>query len=88
MKAIPNQYFASAIAIAFGVIGSLVILKVVDLTIGVRVAGEDEIQGLDLSQHGEEGYNFDLDLMTNAGTPSGSATSSLLEAPESLRMVD
>jgi len=36
-----------------------VILKVVDLTIGLRVKEDDEIQGLDLSQHGEEGYNWE-----------------------------
>ena len=30
---------------------------VVDLLIGVRVSEEEEIQGLDLSQHGEEAYN-------------------------------
>ncbi len=60
-----NQLIASAIAIGMGVIGTLVILKVVDLTIGVRVTEEQEVQGLDLSQHGEEGYNFDLELITS-----------------------
>jgi ammonium transporter, Amt family len=32
------------------------ILKIVDLVIGSRVDEEDESQGLDLAQHGEEGY--------------------------------
>ena len=32
------------------------ILKVVDLLIGLRVGEADETVGLDLSQHGEEGY--------------------------------
>jgi Amt family ammonium transporter len=31
-------------------------LKLVDITIGLRVSEEEEVQGLDLSQHGEEGY--------------------------------
>lgn len=44
------------------VVGSLVILKVVDLVFGLRVK-EEEISGLDYTQHGEEGYNLDLDLV-------------------------
>lgn len=65
-----NQLIASLIAAAMGVVGSIVILKIVDLIIGVRVSTDDEIQGLDLTQHGEEGYNFDLDLAGNTITAS------------------
>jgi Amt family ammonium transporter len=36
-----------------------VILKVVDVVVGLRVSEEEEVQGLDLSQHGEEGYNLE-----------------------------
>ena len=32
---------------------SLIILKVIDMTIGLRVAVDDEREGLDISQHGE-----------------------------------
>jgi Amt family ammonium transporter len=64
---IVNQLIAIGITIALAVIGTVVLLKLVDLTIGVRVSAEDEIQGLDLSQHGEEGYNLDLDV-SSAGS--------------------
>jgi Amt family ammonium transporter len=37
---------------------TFVILKVLDATMGLRLRREEEIQGLDLSQHGEEGYIF------------------------------
>jgi len=37
---------------------SFIILKAIDLTIGLRVSPEDESQGLDLSMHGETGYNL------------------------------
>jgi Amt family ammonium transporter len=37
-----------------------VILKAVDALIGLRVPEEHEIQGLDLSQHGEEGYYYEV----------------------------
>jgi Amt family ammonium transporter len=34
------------------------LLKVVDLVIGLRVTREQELEGLDVTQHGEEGYDF------------------------------
>ena len=40
------------------IVGTFVILKVLDATMGLRVSREAEIEGLDLSQHGEEGYIF------------------------------
>jgi Amt family ammonium transporter len=51
-----NQAIAVAIAISLAVVGSLVILKITDVLIGVRVDPEAEREGLDLTQHGEEGY--------------------------------
>ncbi|MBI1822185.1 MAG: ammonium transporter [Nitrospirae bacterium] len=41
----------------FSFVGTLIILKVVDSIIGLRVTSEDEQNGLDLSQHNERGYN-------------------------------
>jgi Amt family ammonium transporter len=54
-----NQLVGVVIAWALAIVGTLVILKVIDVVIGLRVAPEHEIQGLDLSQHGEEGYNLE-----------------------------
>ena len=54
-----NQLVGIAIAWVLGVVGTLVILKVVDALVGLRVSEEHELQGLDLSQHGEEGYNLE-----------------------------
>ena len=51
-----NQLIAVGITIILAVAGTIVLLKSIDLVIGVRVNEEDELQGLDLSQHGEEGY--------------------------------
>jgi Amt family ammonium transporter len=53
-----NQLIGIGVAIAFAAIGSFVILKVVDLLIGVRVSETQEIEGLDATQHGESGYVF------------------------------
>ncbi|MEZ6063703.1 MAG: ammonium transporter [Planctomycetaceae bacterium] len=52
------QVVSIAAAVVIAVIGSFVLLKIVDAVIGLRVSTEDEIRGLDLSQHGEEGYIF------------------------------
>jgi Amt family ammonium transporter len=54
-----NQCVGIAIAWALAIVGTLVILKIVDVTIGLRVSEEQEVQGLDLSQHGEEGYSWE-----------------------------
>jgi Amt family ammonium transporter len=54
-----NQLVGVAIAWGLAIVGTLIILKVVDITIGLRVSEEEEVQGLDLSQHGEEGYYWE-----------------------------
>jgi Amt family ammonium transporter len=54
-----NQGVGVMIAWMLAIVGTLIILKVVDVVIGLRVAPEHEVQGLDLSQHGEEGYNME-----------------------------
>jgi ammonium transporter, Amt family len=54
-----NQFVGVAIAWGLAIVGTLVILKIVDVTIGLRVSEEEEVQGLDLSQHGEEGYYWE-----------------------------
>ena len=54
-----NQLVGVVIAWGLAIVGTLVILKLVDVTIGLRVSEEHEMQGLDLSQHGEEGYYWE-----------------------------
>jgi Amt family ammonium transporter len=54
-----NQLIGVVIAWALAAVGTLVLLKVVDLTVGLRVTAENESTGLDLTQHGEEGYSLD-----------------------------
>ncbi len=51
-----NQLGGIAIAWAISIVGTLVLLFLVDKTIGLRVSASDEIEGLDVTQHGEEGY--------------------------------
>ena len=53
---IVNQLIGTAIAWALAAVGTLVILKICDILLGLRVTPENEIEGLDLALHGEEGY--------------------------------
>jgi Amt family ammonium transporter len=54
-----NQATAVAVSWVLAIVGTLIILKVCDLVVGVRATEQDEVQGLDLSMHGEEGYTFE-----------------------------
>ena len=53
---IVNQVIGCAIAWGLAIVGTLIILKFCDLTLGLRVDAKEEVAGLDLSLHGEEGY--------------------------------
>ena len=53
-----KQLLAVAVTVAFSVAGTLVILKVVDATVGLRVTADEEREGLDINLHGEEGYSI------------------------------
>jgi Amt family ammonium transporter len=56
---IVNQLIGSGIAWALAIVGTLVILKICDMTIGLRVTAEQEREGIDVALHGEEGYIFE-----------------------------
>jgi len=51
------QLSSVAITVLWTGIASYVILKIIGVVIGLRVDQQDEIEGLDLSQHGERGYH-------------------------------
>jgi Amt family ammonium transporter len=51
-----NQAVACLIAWGLAIVGTLIILKICDLVIGLHVSPEQETEGLDLALHGEEGY--------------------------------
>ncbi|HEX2030810.1 MAG TPA: ammonium transporter [Actinomycetota bacterium] len=61
------QALGVAVTLTFSFGATWGILKVVDLLVGVRVTEEDEVTGLDLSQHAEVGYTF----QDRGGAPAG-----------------
>jgi Amt family ammonium transporter len=52
------QIISILAAAGIALVGTFIILKVLDATVGLRVSQDEELRGLDLSQHGEEGYIF------------------------------
>ncbi len=58
----PHQFVIQATAVgatmAYSFIGTLIILKIVDVIVGLRVTTEEEVQGLDITQHSEIGYSL------------------------------
>src|SRR5215204_1461753 len=75
-----NQLAGIGIVIALAVVGSILILKFVDLVIGLRVSESEETEGLDATQHGETAYVFEGDLIHISG--GNAALSKAAEADE------
>jgi Amt family ammonium transporter len=57
-SALVGQAIATGIVWILAIVATFVILKILDATMGLRVTQQQELLGLDLSQHGEEGYIF------------------------------
>jgi len=73
----PAQLLIQVISIlvtwVFAFVGSLILLKLVDAVIGLRIHEEDEVVGLDLSQHNESAYTFGLIGSTGLGAGWGAS---------------
>ena len=64
-----KQVVAVGVTLIFSFVATMVILKVIDVLVGVRVSEDEEVVGLDLSQHSEVGYTFG----DRGGTVTGSS---------------
>ncbi|HYL79691.1 MAG TPA: ammonium transporter, partial [Candidatus Acidoferrum sp.] len=71
----PGQVWIQIVGVlatlVFAFLGSLILLKIVDFTIGLRVDEEDEVMGLDLSQHDESAYTLGFIGGTGLGAGHG-----------------
>jgi ammonium transporter, Amt family len=61
-RQIGNQFVGVLIAITLAAVGTYIILQIVNFAVGLRVSTEDEVQGLDVTQHGEEGYYWEASM--------------------------
>ena len=72
------QVVASAAVLVFSLVVSLALAKLIDAVMGIRVSAEDELEGLDRSQHAETAY-FLNDMVASLGPhvpqPPGDRTS-------------
>jgi Amt family ammonium transporter len=53
-----KQVLAVLVTVAFSAVGTLIVLKIVDALVGLRVTSDEEREGLDINLHGEEGYSI------------------------------
>jgi Amt family ammonium transporter len=51
------QALAAGVILLYSFVATWILLKVLDRVMGLRVTDEHEFQGLDITQHGEAGYN-------------------------------
>jgi Amt family ammonium transporter len=56
MALMKGQLVAAAVTWVFAGVVTFVLLKILDVTMGLRVSQDEETRGLDITQHGEEGY--------------------------------
>lgn len=52
-----TQIIAILVAYIFAAVGTFILMKILDATVGLRLKPEAEMQGMDIHEHGEEGYN-------------------------------
>jgi ammonium transporter, Amt family len=58
LEQVGKQAVLAGVTVAFSFAATMAILKVTDVTVGLRVTQEHEEAGLDASQHGEFGYRL------------------------------
>lgn len=68
---------------AFVLVISFIILYIMKVTMGLRVTEEEELMGLDISEHGTYGYPEQMKLMTESEVKSGSFRTGPNPAPGS-----
>jgi Amt family ammonium transporter len=52
-----NQFVAVGVSVVYSFGITIVLLKMIDKIVGLRIDEDDERKGLDISQHGERGYS-------------------------------
>jgi Amt family ammonium transporter len=72
-SALSAQLIATGLTWVLAAVGSFILLKITDLACGLRVTEADEYDGLDITQHGERGYNLEEEFggtVMDGGVPA------------------
>jgi Amt family ammonium transporter len=76
-KQLTNQLIATVITWIIAAVGAFILLKITDVITGLRVTESDEFDGLDITQHGERGYNLEEEfggtVLDGGGMPATTA---------------
>ncbi len=64
------QVLGVAIAYVLGGVGTFILLKILDATVGLRAKPAAELEGMDINEHGEEGYGEEFGTMRDMAGPS------------------
>ncbi len=81
-RAVLEQLVGVAASAAYAGVGTLVLLKVLDKVMGLRADKNDELEGLDVTVHGEESYALAEGPGARALTPEGTISGAEKRAPE------
>jgi ammonium transporter, Amt family len=85
----PGQLWIQIMAVlstyALAIVGTVIILKIVDAMVGLRVTEEDEVSGLDLSQHSETAYTLGGGSYSEFTSGSGAYTEAVRAAEAKAR---
>ena len=66
------QVVSTVVAYVFAIVGTIILYKIISSIMKVRADKEEEISGLDITEHGERGYNYAI----TAGSPFGAVIGS------------
>lgn len=75
------QIVSTIVAYALGIIGTIILYKIINTFTNMRASKDEEITGLDITEHGERGYTYAI----SAGSPFGDVPTAPLITPESLQ---
>jgi Amt family ammonium transporter len=81
-----NQLMAAGLTCVLCVAASYVLLNITGALCGLRVSEEEEFDGLDLSQHGESGYNLEEEAFALAAEEGDASTPETLVRPAPMAM--
>ncbi|MDQ4142880.1 MAG: ammonium transporter [Actinomycetota bacterium] len=79
-----KQVIAVGASLGFSFIGNLILMKLIEVAVGVRVTDEEEISGLDLAQHAETGYAFSEGGALSSGPAPAGAGAAAAPAASSM----
>lgn len=74
------QVVSTVVAYVFAIVGTIILYKIISSIMKVRADKEEEISGLDITEHGERGYNYAITV----GSPFGESLNTPVVSPSTI----